>query len=75
MVSGWNEKRNDMGQKDWDNMFVSYIESSLNDTVKGDGSKHFHSIGNYYGFGTIAKYNLSPSISSYGPVKYNKNAV
>ena len=37
--------------------------------MKGDGTKHFNSLGKYYGFGCMAKTNMNKSACSYSKVK------
>lgn len=71
MMAATNPMRVEDGQKLWDHDFVNCIKSTLNLTMKGDGSAHFKSLGKYFGFGYMAKSNLS-GICSYGRIKVKK---
>lgn len=47
----------------WTDSFVKGIEDQFNITILGDGYKHNGSVGNYFGFGITAKYNIQGGCS------------
>ena len=53
----------------WDKAFLDLVKRR-NCTVKGDGTKHGGSTGNYYGLEWIRKYDIS-NLASYGKVTNN----
>ena len=74
MLAGCDAIKEHRGQKIWDSSFLSKIEQTLNQTVKGDGKTHFRTLGSFMGLGHMAKYNLDDGQCSYGRVKHNKKA-
>ena len=71
VMMGTNQARSVPVCNQWSERFVESVEHYLNNTVKvtGNGSKHHHSVGKYFGLGTIAKYGKSGNVS-YGPVAH-----
>ena len=51
--------------------FLLKSKAIMNSTVKGDGRKHYKSVGRYYGFGWISKYSCINGCS-YGRVSRKK---
>ena len=66
MLAGCSDLKEDKGQKIWDSTFLSKIEKTINQTVKGDGKTHLNSLGSFLGFGSMAKQPRWPSIIWHG---------
>ena len=46
-----------------DDTFLSDIDKNMHVNIRGDGKKHFKSMGKYFGFGIIAKYSMQNCLS------------
>ena len=46
-----------------DDSFLSNVHAHMKVNVRGDGKKHFNSLGKYYGSGIVAKYKIEKNMS------------
>ena len=73
MMAGSQEWSTGEGQLLWDDNFTTTLERQMNVTVRGDGSKHHQSVGNFFGLGWMAKYEKNGN-ASYAKVAGKKGA-